>query len=244
MQGPTETHDRGKDVMYSSEAPDLETVMHLIWDRLDEAEARRRRERRLVVGVAAVVLAIAVLWTGMPGHDPSGMPIVMRDGNGQMRARFHTDPESGRTQFHLFDVDGKQQAVLGTDVAGPALTFYDRAGSPRMRVGLEEKSEAPIIDVVDATSGAQSRVDLVSLRAAQAVSLPQTSVAATATAPGGATTGVRRASTRGSRASRALASRPEAQRAFLHSKDAPPEAYSSCQPGLLGCLRWPFKWPG
>ena len=163
--------------------------------------------------------------------------------SGHVRARFHTDPESGRAQFQLFDVDGKQQAVLGTDVAGPALTFYDKAGSPRMRVGLEEESEAPIVDVVDATSGAQSRVDLASLGAAQAVSLPQISVAATATAPGGATTGVRRASTRGARASRALASRPEVQSASIRSKDSR-EVYPSCQPGLLGCLRWPFKWPG
>jgi hypothetical protein len=64
------------------------------------------------------------------------------------------------------------QALLGSDIAGPMLTFFDKQGSARMRLGLEDGSEAPIVDVVDQTTGAQSRVDLVSLQGARAVPLP------------------------------------------------------------------------
>jgi hypothetical protein len=219
MEEPSEIDDRGTET-HAGESPDLESVMHLIWDRLDAVEAERRRVRRAAAGVAAVVLAIAVLWTGMPGHSPTGTPIVMRDGDGHVRARIDTDPESGRTVFSLVGTDGAPQAVLGTDVAGPMLTFYDKQGSARMRIGLEEGSEAPIVDVVDTANGAQSRVNLVSLRAAQAIPLSPASTSA----------GVRRVSTRGSRSSR-----PVTQSASAGE--------SSCRPGVLGCLRWPFRWP-
>jgi len=203
-------------VAQMGESPDLESVMHLIWDRLDAAEAERRRSRRNAAGFAAVVLAVAVLWTGMPSKS-SGGPLALRDGNGNVRARFDIDPESGRTTLQLVDAIGLPQAVLGTDVAGPMLTFYDKQGSARMRFGLEDGSEAPIIDVVDQTTGAQSRVDLVSLRQARTLPLPPKDPV------------VRQASTRGSRLPKVTYTTNPA-----------------CQPGTLGCARYTRveRWPG
>jgi len=191
-----------------SEAADLETVMHLIWDRLDGVEAERRRARRNAAGVAIAVLAIAVLWTGIP-YRSHGDPFLLRDGDGHVRARLETDPESGRTTFQLVDAEGAPQAVLGSDVAGPALTFYDKQGSARMRVGLEDGSEAPIVDVVDQSTGEQSRVDLVSLRDARAMPLPSRDPR------------IRQASTRGARP----------------APDVTYRLNPACLPGTLGCAR-------
>ena len=192
------------------EAPDLEAVMHLIWDRLDAAEGERRRSRRNAASIAALVLAVAVLWTGFPSRSTNGAPFLLRDGDGHVRARFDTDPESGRTTFQFVDAAGTPQAVIGSDVAGPMLTFYDKKGSARMRLGLEDGSEAPIVDVVDDLTGAQSRVDFVSLRDARAIPLP------------GRNPGVREASSRGPRPSRIVTYRRN----------------PACQPGTLGCARY------
>jgi len=206
-------------VAEANETPDLETVMHLIWDRLDAAEAERRRTRRNAAAFATVVLAVAVLWTGIPYKSTAGGPLLMRDGDGNVRARVDTDPESGRTTFQLVDKAGTPQAVLGTDVAGPMLTFYDKQGSARMRLGLEDGSQAPIIDVVDRESGDQSRVDLVDLREARSVPLPSKEPT------------VRQASSRRSRPSRPVT--------YYTANPA-------CQPGTLGCSRYTRvdRWPG
>ena len=194
----------------AKESPDLESVMHLIWDRLDGIEAERRRTRRTAAIFATSVLAIAVLWTGFPDRRPDGAPVLLRDEAGNVRARVDVDAESGRTTFELVDKSGAPQAVLGTDVAGPMLTFYDTSGAARMRIGLEDESEAPIVDVVDKVSGEQSRVSLVSLREARSLPLPPVN------APE-----IRQVSV--------TADRPARQRRVIR--------YSTCAPGVLGCQR-------
>jgi hypothetical protein len=121
----------------------------------------------------------------------------------------------------LIDTDGTPQATLGADVAGPMLTFYDKQGAARMRVGLEDGTEAPIVDVVDRASGSQSRVSLVALREARSTPLPPPSPI------------VRRTVVRGWRPQRSVVTEASVAR------PVPARNYAVCAPGTLGCSRYP-----
>jgi hypothetical protein len=204
--------------------PDLETVMHLIWDRLEALQEQRRRSQHHAAVFATVALAALVLWAGFPTRTPAPEPLVVRDARGNVRARFDVDPASGRTTFQLVDVKGKPQAVLGADVAGPTLTFYDREGTARMRVALEHDTEAPIVDVVDRATGAASRVNLVDLRNSHPELLPPPQKPP-----------VRRGTARAprTRSSETTAAAAAPSRAPRQS------SYAVCLPGTLGCSRYP-----
>jgi hypothetical protein len=196
------------------ETPDLESVMHLIWDRLDALEAERRRVRRTAICCAAALVVIAVLWTGLPRGDGAGTPIVLRDSSGHVRAKLEADPESGNTVFQLVGADGNPQALLGSDATGPMLTFFDKQGSARMRIGLEAETDAPVVDVIDKNGGPQGRVNLVSARA--------TAVGTTPPAP---SVGVRYVSAKTWRQSHPSIPLTRGPGSFM------------CPPGTLGCGR-------
>ena len=202
--------------------PDLETVMHLIWDRLEGLQEERRRSRYHAAVLATVALAAAVLWAGFASRTQAPEPVLLRDAHGNVRARFDVDSGSGRTTFQLVDAKGTPRAVLGADVAGPMLTFYDKYGTARMRVGLEEGSEAPIVDVVDRATGAASRVNLVDLRDAHPEVLPPPKP-------------VRRVAARASQ----TGARETTEEAAAPPQDPRRSSYAVCLPGTLGCSRYP-----
>ena len=130
-------------------APQLETVMHLMWDRIESLEADRRSLRRMIaLGLAAVVLIAGVLGAIFTHGGRNPRDLAVTDGAGRVRARLGIDSHSGATTLQLLDAEGHTQAILAAEAAGPALSFYDRNGTAKLRLGLASKS--PILDVVDA----------------------------------------------------------------------------------------------
>ncbi|MGH7897653.1 MAG: hypothetical protein ACREQQ_06855 [Candidatus Binatia bacterium] len=150
----------------SQEPPDLETVLHLMWDRLEKLEADRRRLQRAatiaLAGLAVVIAAFAAnLLASVRSDDPSG-PMILKDSAGIVRARLETDAETGATVLQLLGSDGRPQAKLAADDSGSGLTFYDREGDPRLRMGVV--SETPTLDLIDKAEAKQTRHDLGSGR--------------------------------------------------------------------------------
>jgi hypothetical protein len=145
----------------SDGAPDLETVMHLMWDRIEGLESDKRSLRRMIAfGLATLLLATGVLgaiFVAHPGRSRNPRDLAVTDGAGRVRARLAVDSQNGATTLQLLDEDGHAQAILAAGAAGPALSFYDRDRA-RLRIGLASKS--PILDVFDAKSGRTTRIDL------------------------------------------------------------------------------------
>jgi hypothetical protein len=190
-------------------APQLETVMHLMWDRIEGLEADRRSLRRMIAfGFATVVLVAgvsgAICLHAAGSRNPRDLAVT--DGAGRVRARLGVNSQSGATTLELLDEEGHTQAILAAGAAGPALSFYDRDGRAKLRIGLASKS--PILDVVDA-KGRRTTIDLTTPR------------------PPAATVPARRTRSTSTVASRDRSSTPR----FVDAKGRP------CEPATLGCRR-------
>jgi hypothetical protein len=142
----------------SDAAPQLEAVMHLIWDRIEALEAEKRSLRRIVMaGLAAAAIAIVVAAI-IFSTRPSPRDVALRDAAGRVRARFEVDSQNGATSLQLLDENGRAQAILAAGDAGPTLSFFDRQGKARLRMGLA--TDLPVVDVIDAKFGRTTRIDL------------------------------------------------------------------------------------
>ena len=146
----------------ADEPPELETVMHLMWDRIEGLEAEKRAFKRyLAWGIAILLLGTATLgaisWT-RADRTELARDLVLKDAGGRIRARLDVDAATGATTLQLIDQNGHPQAMLAAAAAGPALTFYGRDGKPRLRMGLA--SESPMVEVGDAKGARMTRVDL------------------------------------------------------------------------------------
>jgi hypothetical protein len=193
----------------SDGAPQLETVMHLMWDRIEGLEAAGRSLRRMIaIGLATAMLIAGVLgaFFAHAGRSRNPRDLAVTDGAGRVRARLGVDSQSGATTLQLLDEEGHAQAILAAGAAGPALSFYDRDGRAKLRIGLTSKS--PILDVVDA-KGSRTTVDLTT---------PQ---------PRAAAVPARRTRSTSTLASRDRSFSPR----FVDAKGRP------CEPGTLGCRR-------
>jgi len=146
----------------ADEPPELETVMHLMWDRIERLETEKRAFKRyLAWGAAILLLGTATLgaisWT-RADRTELARDLVLKDAGGRIRARLDVDVVTGATTLQLIDQNGHPQAMLAAAAAGPALTFYGRDGKPRLRMGLA--AESPMVEVGDAKGARMTRVDL------------------------------------------------------------------------------------
>jgi len=136
----------------SDDAPELETVMRVMWDRIDGLESQKRVLRRTVFGLGAAVLVVGIssviAFQGARAAQAQGR-LALTDGAGRVRARLDLDSRTGEPRLQLLDASGRPQAVLAAEPAGPALSFYGGNGTPRMRMALV--SESPVLEVLDAS---------------------------------------------------------------------------------------------
>ena len=136
----------------SDDAPELETVMRVMWDRIDGLESQKRTLRRTVFGLGATVLVIGIssviAFQSARSAQAQGR-LALTDGAGRVRARLDLDSRTGEPRLQLLDGSGRPQAVLAAEPAGPALSFYGDNGTPRMRIALV--SESPVFEVLDAS---------------------------------------------------------------------------------------------
>jgi hypothetical protein len=150
------------DTAESDVAPDLETVLHVIWDRIEALDAYKRSIRlKMAFGLAAVLtftatLGVFVLADTAWRKNPTELAI--RDSEGRVRARLGIDSRNGAPMLRLLDERGHRQAALSTGVAGPALSLYDDVGSSSPRIGLNSRS--PILEATDSRIGQTVRIDL------------------------------------------------------------------------------------
>ena len=193
----------------SDAGPQLETVMHLMWDRIEALEGYGRSLRRIVAfGLATVVLVAGVLVAifAHAGGSRNPRDLAVTDGAGRVRARLEVDSKSGATTFQLLDPEGHAQAILAAGEAGPVLGFYDRDGEAALRIGLA--SRLPILEIIDAKGG-RTTIDLTNPR------------------PAAATVPARRPGSTSTVASRNRSSAPR----FVDAKGRP------CWSGSVGCRR-------
>jgi hypothetical protein len=193
----------------SEGGPQLETVMHLMWDRIEGLEAARRSLRRMMAfGLATNVIVAAalgaIIFHGEKRQNPRDLAVS--DGAGRVRARLGVNAQSGATTLQLLDEEGHAQAILAAGAAGPALTFYDRDSRAKLRIGLASKS--PILEISDA-NGRPATIDLKT------------------PPPPAATVTARRTRPTSTVATRDPSSTPR----FVDAKGRP------CAPATLGCRR-------
>ena len=142
----------------SDGAPELEAVMHLMWDRLEALDKEKRSLRWIMAFGLVTVLVFGAISVTRAGRGQTPRDMLLTDGAGRVRARLGVDPRNSATTLELLDESGRPQAVLGAGAAGPALTFYDRSGSAKMQFGIV--SESPILEITDGKSGRTRRIDL------------------------------------------------------------------------------------
>ncbi|HSD11208.1 MAG TPA: hypothetical protein VLF14_09500, partial [Candidatus Binatia bacterium] len=89
----------------SDGAPDLEAVMHLMWDRIEGLEADKRSLRRMIGGGLATGVLVAAVLGGFlivhAGASRSARDLAVTDAAGRVRARLGVDSRSGATTLQL-----------------------------------------------------------------------------------------------------------------------------------------------
>lgn len=206
----------------SAEAPDLETVMHLMWDRIEALESGRRKMRRAVAAASLVAIAALVVLSARTVGGPSESgPVVLRDLGGRIRARFEVDPQGDRTLLRMFAADGTEQVTLASSSDGPTLTFARGSTAQGLRIGLD--TNAPIIDIVGQDGATEHRLVPVGTAPAAAAATPANARESGESAPAAAS----------------VAHRPRVREAAARGSLLwfPPQRKSNCQPGTLGCAR-------
>src|SRR2546423_5426455 len=101
----------------SDGAPELEAVMHLMFDRIEALDAEKRSLKRMTAFGFATLLVLGLLGglfvaraarVQIAPHD-----VLLTDGAGRVRARLGIDPRSAATTLQLLDESGRAEAVLG-----------------------------------------------------------------------------------------------------------------------------------
>ncbi len=153
--------------------------------RITDLESRQRRLQRAgwltMISLLLAVMA-AALHVRQDRHALDTRELVLRDAQGNVRSRFAVQEETGTASLQLLDLqgrttasleasdagsrslrfydpDGKLQAQLIADHAGPGLTLYHDGGKPRLWVGV--LGQSPSVELIDSIGSPRAKLAMI-----------------------------------------------------------------------------------